>query len=65
MINFIGEINGFCIITIYYGDTDSLYTVKKFWEVLDKVNLVGDNLCQDKYDYETGGIFYGFFLAPK
>ena len=32
---------------------------------MDKANLVGKNLCQGKYDYETGGIFYGLFLAPK
>ena len=32
--------------------------------MLDKANLVGKNLCQGKNDYETGGIFYSFFLAP-
>ena len=33
--------------------------------MLDKANLEGKNLCQDKNDYETGGIFYGLLLAPK
>ena len=43
--------------------TDSKYIEKKYWDVLDKANLVGTNLCQGKNDYETGGIFYGLFLA--
>ena len=33
--------------------------------MLDKANSVRKNLCQGKNDYETGGIFYGLFLAPK
>ena len=33
--------------------------------MLDKANLVGEELCQGKNDYKTGGIFYGLFLAPK
>ena len=33
--------------------------------MLDKANLVGEELCQDKNDYDTGGIFYGLFLALK
>ena len=65
MNNFIREINGFYNNSIYYGDTDSLYIEKKYWDVLDKANLVGKNLCQGKNDYKTGGIFYGLFLAPK
>ena len=65
MNNFIREINGFYNNSIYYGDTDSLYIETKYWDVLDKANLVGKNLCQVKNDYETGGIFYGLFLAPK
>ena len=65
MNNFIREINGFYNNSIYYGDTNSLYTEKKYWDVLDKANLVGKNLCQGKNDYKTGGIFYGLFLAPK
>ena len=65
MNNFIREINGFYNNSIYYGDTDSLYIEKKYWDVLDKAILVGKNLCIGKNGYETGGIFYGLFLAPK
>ena len=65
MNNFIREINGFYNNSIYYGDTDSLYIEKKYWDVLDKANLVGEELCQGKNDYKTGGIFYGLFLAAK
>ena len=65
MNNFIREINGFYNNSIYYGDTDSLYIQKKYWDVLDKANLVGERLCQGKNDYKTGGIFYALFLAPK
>ena len=65
MNNFIREINGFDENNIYYTDTDSLYIEKKYWDVLDKANLVGDELCQGKNDCETGGIFYGLYLAPK
>ena len=65
MNNFIREINGYYNNSIYYGDTDSLYIEKKYWDVLDKANLVGKNLYQGKNDYKTDGIFYGLFLAPK
>ena len=65
MNKFIEEINGFYNNIIYYGDTEILYLEKKYWDVLDKANLVGINLCQGKNDYESGGIFHGFFLAPK
>ena len=33
--------------------------------MLDEATLVGKDLCQSTKDYETGGIFYGLFLAPK
>ena len=33
--------------------------------MLDKANLVGEELCQGKSNYKTGGIFYGLYLAPK
>ena len=65
MNNFIREINGFHNNSILYGGTDSLYIEKKYWDVLDEANLVGEELCQGKNDYKTGGIFYGLFLAPK
>ena len=63
--NFIREINGFYNNSIYYGDTDSLYIEKKYWDVLNEANLEGESLCQGKNHYKTGGIFYGLFLAPK
>ena len=63
--NFIREINGFHNNSIYCSDTDSLYIEKKYWDVLDKANLVAEELCPGKNDYKTGGIFYGLFLAPK
>ena len=65
MNNFIREINGFYNNIIYYTDCDSLYIEKKYWDVLDKANLVGEELCQGKNDYKTGGIFYGLYLASK
>ena len=65
MNKFIREINRFYENNIFYKVTDSLCIEKKYWDVLDKANLVGDNLCQGKNDYKTGGIFYGLFLAPK
>ena len=65
MNKFVREINGFYNNSIYYGDTDSLYVEKKYWNILDEVNLMGEELCQGKNDYKTGGIFYGLFLAPK
>ena len=42
-----------------------MYIEKKYWDVLDKANLVGDVLCHGRNDYKTGGIFYGLFLARK
>ena len=65
MNEFIREIKGFYNNSIYYGDTDSLLLEKKFWDVLDKANLVGKNLCQRKNDYDGGPFFYGLLLAPK
>ena len=64
MNNFIRELNGFCNNSLYYGDTDSLYKEKKYWDVLDKAGLV-EELCLIKSDYETGCVSYGFFLALK
>ena len=65
MNNFIREINGFYNNNIHYTDCDSLYTEKRYWDVFNKANLIGEELCQVKGDYKTGGIFYGLFLAPK
>ena len=44
---------------------NSLYSEKKYWDVVDKAKLVGENLCQGKNDYKNSGIFCGLFLAPK
>ena len=33
--------------------------------MLDKAELVEEELCQGKNDYGTGGIYYSLFLAPK
>ena len=65
MKKFIREMNGFYENNIYYTYTDSLYTEKNYWDVLDKANLVGDGICPGKNNYKTGGIFYSVFLAPK
>ena len=65
MNDFIREINDFHNNSIYYGDTDSLNIEKKKWDVLDNANLIGEDLRQGKNYYETRGIFYGLFLAPK
>ena len=50
MNDFIREINGFYYNSIYYGDTDSLSIEKKYWDALDKANLVGEDLRQGKND---------------
>ena len=39
---FIKEVNGFNIKSVYYGDTGSLYIEKKYLDVLDEANLVGE-----------------------
>ena len=59
--NSIREIGGFYNNSNFYGDTHNLYIEEKYWDVLDKANLLGKNLCQGESDYNTGGIFYGFF----
>ena len=59
------EINGFYKNSIYYRDTDCLFIEKKYWDVLDRANLVGKSLYQGKNVYKTGSMFHGLFLAPK
>ena len=34
-------------------------------DVLDNAKTGGKSLCQSKNNYETGGILFGLFLAPK
>ena len=65
MKKFMREMNGFYENNMYYTDTDSLYIEKKYWDVLDKTNLIGERLCQGKNDLQSGSIFYGLYLAPK
>ena len=60
MDNFNREVNSFHNDSIYYTDTDSFYIEKKFWDVLDKAGLLGDNLCQGENDYKSGGFFTVF-----
>ena len=62
---FIHAINGFYTNVVYYTDTDSLYIENKHLNKIDKAGFVGKRLLQGKNDYKDGGIFYGFFLAPK
>ena len=65
MNNLMREINGFYINSVYYGDTDSLYIKKNYWDVLDQANIVREELCQNIKDYKTSGIFDCLFLPPK
>ena len=43
--NFEKENNGFYSNNKNYSDCDSLYIEKRYWDGLDKANLVGKNLC--------------------
>ena len=63
--NFIHAIDEFYTNDLYYEHTDSMYIEKKHWDKLDKAGLVAKNQLQGKNDYKDGGIWYGFFLAPK
>ena len=65
MNNFILAIDGYKKPNKYYGDTDSLYTNKEYFDLLDNLGYVGNNLCQGKNDYGSGGIIFGLFSAPK
>ena len=65
MNNFIKEINAFHNNSIYYGDTHSMYMDRKYWNVLDKAGLVGNNPCQGKNDLKSGFTLYGLISAPK
>ena len=63
--NFFREMNGFYNNSMYYTDRDGLFSTKKYWDVLDKAELLGKESCQGKKDYKRGVIFYALFLAPK
>ena len=49
MNNSIGEIDGFFIVSIFYGDTDSSYF--KNIECVKKAKMVETDLCQGENDY--------------
>ena len=38
---------------------------KKLWYALDKPKLLGENLCQDKNDNKSCGLFHELFVDPK
>ena len=61
----INQVVGFYNISIYYGDTDSMYIHKKYWSDLVDIVFFGKSLCLGKNDYGNSGIFYACFLAPK
>ena len=65
MNNFILAIDGFKNPNVYYCDTDSLYISKRFFDLLESRQLVGNDLCKGKNDYGEGGIVFGLYLAPK
>ena len=65
MIILFGKIDGLYTKTIYCSDTDSLYIERKYWDVLDRSELVEVGLCQGQNDCELVGIFHGLFLTPK
>ena len=46
MNTFMRKNYGFYTNNIYYSDSDSLYIEKKYWDVLDRAELVGARLCQ-------------------
>ena len=57
--------NTFYNNSIYYGDTESLYIEKNYWDVLNRAELVGEELYEGKNGYKTSGIFYELILAAK
>ena len=61
----INQIGRFYNISIYYGDSDSMYIHKKYWSDLVDNGFVGKSLGLGKNDYRNSGIFYAWFLAPK
>ena len=58
MNDVIRQIDGFDTHRIFYGDTDSIYIHKKYWDDLVDNRFVGKSLGQGKNDYGNSGIFY-------
>ena len=65
MNNFIRRIDGFQTNKFYYTDTASPYFDKKHRDDLDRVELVGGNLCQSKSDNNSGGFLLVCFSELK
>ena len=61
----IKQMVGFYNNNIYYEDTDSRYTHKKYWSDLVDNGFVGRSLGSCKNDDGNSGIFYAWFLAPN
>ena len=63
--NFIREIDGSKTNTVFYTDTDTLFSQTKLWDVFDTSVLIGESLFPGRNDYKNGGFFHALFLAPK
>ena len=61
----IHAIDAFYTNDVFYTGTDSLDIENKYRNKLDKAGLVDKKRLQGKNNYKEGGIWYGFFLAPK
>ena len=61
----INQMVGFYNKSIYYSDTDSLYSHKTYWSSLFDNRFVGITLGVNREDYRISGIIYAWFLAPK
>ena len=52
-------------ISVYYTDTDSPFTHKKYWSDLIDNGFVGKSLGLGENCYGNSGFFYAWFLTPK
>ena len=58
MNDVIRQIDDFYNNSIYYGDTDSVYIHKKYWDDLVDKGFIGKSLGLGKNDYGNSGIFH-------
>ena len=65
MIEVIEQIGALYNNRIFYTDSDSLYTYKKYWSSLVDNGFVGKSLGLGKNAYGNSGIFYAWFFARK
>ena len=65
LMNEVNKIGEFHNNSIYYGDTNSMYTHKKYWSDLVDNGFVGKSLGLGRNDFGNSGEFYVWFLAPK